>query len=163
MLALSSLEDEVRVVQITKIDIEGHDLIVMNVHLEAYKDVTRKQQGEKLLEVFREYNKKYPVLLVGDFNAEPEFYKDQFNDNDIMIQFNSEKGLNPAITDDEYYGDPDSYYTFSSEEPAIKIDYIFYNDSLERVSSEVIHEAGTISDHLPLYMSFTFKNASQSN
>jgi endonuclease/exonuclease/phosphatase family metal-dependent hydrolase len=150
-----------RLIQVSKLRIGEHNLIVMNVHLEAFDEETREIQGERVIEVYRKYCDQYPVLLIGDFNAEPEFYSDRFNHKDIMVQFNSEPGLQPAISADEYYGERSDHYTFSSERPGKKIDYIFYNDSIQEVRSGVLRAAGTISDHLPLYMEFTFSDGSK--
>ena len=150
-----------RLIQVCKLKIGEREMVVLNVHLEAYDRETRQLQGEALLETYRKYASDYPVLIIGDFNAQPEFYKDQFDPRDIMIHFNSEPGLHPAVSADNYYTNSEKYYTFSSEAPSIKIDYIYHNDFLEPISARVMKEAGTISDHLPFLLRFKFKDELQ--
>jgi endonuclease/exonuclease/phosphatase family metal-dependent hydrolase len=50
------------------------------------------------------------------------------------------------------------YFTFNSVSPDRRIDYFFFNpEFIQFVEAEVMHDAGQISDHLPVQMIFTFK------
>lgn len=62
-----------RVMQINKIQLYSDTLIVMNVHLEAFDRETRELQAEEVLVEFNKWSKKYPVILMGDFNSRPPF------------------------------------------------------------------------------------------
>lgn len=58
-----------RLIQVVKIEIGTHTLILLNVHLEAFDQETRQIQAQKVLEVYRSYKDQYPVIVAGDFNA----------------------------------------------------------------------------------------------
>ncbi len=45
-------------------------------------------------------------------------------------------------------------YTYSSESPHSRLDYIFFRDQLRLVSGEGVAAAGTMSDHLPVLATF---------
>ncbi len=144
-----------RLLEVNKIALGGQSLILMNVHLEAYVKETREAQAKKILEYFNFYSKQYPVLLIGDFNATTEINTDDSTIATIM------KGLNiaKAIPDSTYNADKSRYFTYSSANPKIKIDYIFYNsDKILALDSKVVSDAGEISDHLPVYMEFVILN-----
>lgn len=139
-----------RLLEVVKLKIDSTDVIIMNVHLEAYDQETREIQAKKVLEHYNFFAKSYPVLLVGDFNATPDVGADTtietiLSGQDIMMA--------TGITD--YEQDPKSHYTYSSANPEVKIDYIFYNRSkIIPVETRVVQEALDISDHLPVLAKF---------
>ena len=64
-----------------------------------------------------------------------------------------------AISQQQYQSNPEQYFTFSSANPVYMIDYILYNGSfIKAVDAYVVHEAGEISDHLPVVFDFVLKN-----
>ena len=58
-----------RLAQIVKVTLNNKDVILINVHLEAFDKTTREKQFEEVLEIFNRYKKKYPTILLGDFNS----------------------------------------------------------------------------------------------
>lgn len=74
-------------------------------------------------------NTALPIVLMGDFNAEPD--EDTFKP--LYERFSDTLGAEPK--------------TFPSDAPGIKIDYIFYR-GLECKNTRVINEV--VSDHLPV-------------
>jgi len=147
-----------RLIQIVTVKIDEKTLILMNVHLEAYDKETRRIQAEVLIEQYRLYADKYPVILMGDFNASPE---PDSEDPSIIDIFQNEPGLSSAISFDQYQKKPEDYYTFSSEDPYQMIDYIFYNNEINPIESRVVQEFGMVSDHYPVFFRFTFSNESE--
>jgi len=144
-----------RLIQIVQVDV-GQPLILMNVHLEAFDREVRKKQMQIVLNKYREYEKNYPVILLGDFNSVPPF--DETSDAGEMNVLFEESGLAPGISRETYLEDRSKYFTFSSRNPSRKIDHIFYSsDELAPVSADVLKSAGQISDHLPLMFTFTFR------
>ncbi len=144
-----------RLLQITKIDIGDTELIVMNVHLEAYNKEARQNQAKYVLDTYRKYASTYPVILLGDFNAEAPYCKDT-QDSLTLSYFLDEPHLNQAITQMMYEKAPSTFFTFNSDTPFQKIDYIFYSsDKIQSIDAKVLHDFGEISDHLPVLMRFT--------
>jgi endonuclease/exonuclease/phosphatase family metal-dependent hydrolase len=149
-----------RLIQIVKIKLNAHTLIVLNVHLEAYHVETREIQAKQLLDVYRSYKDKYPVLLIGDFNCVPpdapkkkDFIDEpeaDFSGDKTITFFLNEPGLKPA------YLLKHQGLTFPSGKPTRKLDYIFYtHETIELIDTHLI--AIDSSDHLPLIMRFSFK------
>jgi len=147
-----------RIAQVNKVDINGTEIILINVHLEAFDVPTREKQAETLLKLYREYTKKYPVLLFGDFNSTPPNATHPYAVEKTMSLLFSEPGLKAAISDSTYMANENAYFTYDSRNPDIKIDYILYNsDKIKAVEARVVNGAGEISDHLPVYLRFILK------
>ncbi|MEX0813737.1 MAG: endonuclease/exonuclease/phosphatase family protein [Chitinophagales bacterium] len=148
-----------RLLQITKIDIDGQPLILMNVHLEAYDQNTRVAQAKKVLGYFRQYAKDYPVILAGDFNSDPIY-------SDVPGQ-KQEPTISFFLDTEDLEAASLAYYpiekekvkaTFPADNPDVKLDYIFYTaDRIEKIDFKVLEDFGTASDHLPVMMEFRFK------
>lgn len=148
-----------RIAQVDKIDMNGTEIILINVHLEAFDVPTREKQAETLLKLYREYADKYPVLLFGDFNSTPPNATNPYAIEQTMNTLLSEPGLKAAIWDSVYLANEKAHFTFDSRNPDIKIDYILYNsDKIKAIDARVVREAGEISDHLPVYLKFILKN-----
>jgi endonuclease/exonuclease/phosphatase family metal-dependent hydrolase len=147
-----------RLIQVVKNKIAAHTLVVLNVHLEAWEQKTRENQAKRVLDIYRYYKDKYPVLVVGDFNALPpaalqkknfadESNSDFTQDKTIEIIL-SEKSLKTAF--------PGSTFTFPADKPTRKLDYIFYeHEKMNLLDTRVVYIDS--SDHLPLVMQFSFK------
>lgn len=149
-----------RLVQIVDVQIDERMLTVMNVHLEAFDTETREAQAIVLADMYKQLADKGPVLLIGDFNSRPPWEQE----TDAVIQTLLNAGnIASAIAKAQYEMNPAAHYTFSSGEPYQMIDYIFYNPTfIQAIDARVIREAGDISDHLPVLMTFTFKSANDS-
>jgi len=145
-----------RLIQKTWLKTIRGDLLVMNVHLEAFDQETRIMHVEKVIEEYIKYADKLPVLLIGDFNSRA-MGEDGPIDESARRMFEV-TGIAAAITDSLFAIDPMKNYTFSSGEPVEKIDYIFYNTKfIEKIDAKVVQEFGEASDHLPVWMQFVLK------
>lgn len=147
-----------RLVQITKIQTVEKELVLLNLHLEALDRETREVQAHTVLDIYRSYKDDYPVLIVGDFNSVPptaeqkKDFKDEpetdFTGDETISLFLQEKSLQAAEL---------SKFTFPSDKPTRKLDYIFYNHAKIELIKIYTVEMNS-SDHLPLIMEFSFKD-----
>lgn len=142
-----------RLAQITKINIQGRSVILINVHLEAFETSTRQKQTEFIQELLSQYVNKYPVLLIGDFNST------LINGNNPQPTINlllKNPDLKSAVPQENLTDK--KAMTFPSDKPIAKLDYIFYTPkTIEVVEWGIISEAKQASDHLPLMMKFRFR------
>ncbi|MCP5049176.1 MAG: hypothetical protein GY940_18550 [bacterium] len=154
-----------RLIQVVKIGIGGHTLVVLNVHLEAFDQETRESQVQRVMETYRSYKDNYPVLLIGDFNAPPPdaLQKKNFADEpeadfttDKTIAFIlKESSLKAAFMEVPAEKNQDSVFTFPSDKPTRKLDYIFYHhEKITLVSADTVRIDS--SDLLPLVVRFSF-------
>lgn len=132
-----------RLAQVCRVAFQGQELIVINVHLEAFDRDTRAIHSAQVLAIYRHYAAKYPTILLGDFNSSPD-------EVDATIAPFLEAADMQAVA---LAGDRLTY-SYDSADPSARLDYIFYNDKLRLLAGEVITDAGTISDHLPVMASF---------
>ncbi|MFY0652543.1 MAG: endonuclease/exonuclease/phosphatase family protein [Cyclobacteriaceae bacterium] len=141
-----------RLIQISKIDLGEQFLYVLNVHLEAYDKDARARQAEIVVDYFSKYSSDFPTILIGDFNAEP--YGENSSDRTFDIIM-SARNIAHAFNKDQLLVNPEQWSTYSSEDPTVKIDYIFYSkDKITPLKYKVLREAVDISDHLPILFSF---------
>lgn len=157
-----------RLIQVVKLQIGMDQMVVLNVHLEAFDQRTREIQAERVLNVYRSYKDDFPVLLIGDFNAPtpdglasadlPTAMASTFvNDRtiDILLQ---EPSLREAFTDSIYALHGTDAFTYSSVKPEVKIDHIFYNhDRIRPLEAYVPRFSRQPSDHKAVVMRFTVK------
>lgn len=144
-----------RLAQVSSIVIEDETLIIINVHLEAWDVPTRTTQAETVLNIFNDYAKDYPVLLIGDFNSTPPFATNRYQDDNTTNYFFDNENIGVAIEKEQYLLNESANFTYSSGDPTIKIDFIFYNkNKIKPIDSRVVNEAGDISDHLPVWFKF---------
>lgn len=131
-------------------------LLIINVHFEAWNGPTRELQSEIVLDLYKKHEKNHPVILLGYFNCTPPFAVNAFDENTIH-KLLKHPSISMAIKKPRYLQSPVAHFTFNSGNPYEKIDYIFYNNRyLNCLNAEVMHEAGEISDHLPVRAVFTF-------
>lgn len=136
-----------RLAQVVKVVINNVEIVLINVHLEAFDKPTRVKQFHFVLNLFERYSKNNPTILLGDFNSEAR-------DKDAIIKqlFSRIEIGNVAFTE----GNPEN--TFDSRMPSKRIDYIFYTKKhFKNVSGSVLSEFGDVSDHLPIEMRFMLK------
>jgi endonuclease/exonuclease/phosphatase family metal-dependent hydrolase len=147
-----------RLIQAVKIQIKEREIIILNVHLEAFDRETRERQAVKVLDMYRSFKDDYPVLVIGDFNCVPPdaTQKNNFidepdidftNDNTIEL-FLAEKSLSAA--------EPVTF-TFPSDSPTRKLDHIFYNHDKITLVKSWVATGIACSDHLPLIIQFSLK------
>ena len=147
-----------RLIQVAELKIEDHSVIILNVHLEAFDQETREVQATEVLNVIEQYISSYPVILIGDFNARPPFASKQVTQESTISIFMQHPLLSPALSRNNYLANEQSHFTFDTATPYEKLDYIFYSHhSIQLVNVSTVTEAGEISDHFPLLMSFTMR------
>jgi endonuclease/exonuclease/phosphatase family metal-dependent hydrolase len=136
-----------RLAQVVKVTLNEQDVVVINVHLEAFDKPTGVNQLEEVLVIFNQYKDKYPTILLGDFNSRARdtaaIIQKMFAMTDVgNAAFNAENPVN----------------TFDTKKPFERIDYIFYTkNSIEYISGKVLTEFEQASDHLPVFMKFRLK------
>jgi endonuclease/exonuclease/phosphatase family metal-dependent hydrolase len=142
-----------RIIQIAEVELGPRTLVILNVHLEAYKRKTREDQAAVVASTVRKHMHK-PLILLGDFNAGPPWQTDDTTLATIMAI----EGLHKEFPEAAYReADEARLYTASSSRPRKSIDHIFYNDQVRCLSARVLQDAGTGSDHLPVMMEFQLK------
>ncbi len=141
-----------RLIQKTELKTKTGNLMILNVHLEAFDEETRNEHIQKTIEEFNKYRKVMPTLLVGDFNSPQDSLGTR---NKLLDQLINMNDVGMAIPDSVYKKNMIEYNTFSSRDPYTKIDYIFYNtDMIKAIESGVAQEYGEVSDHYPVWMKF---------
>ncbi|MCJ8008503.1 endonuclease/exonuclease/phosphatase family protein [Lederbergia wuyishanensis] len=128
---LTSYEEEPRGCLKATIDLNGVHVNVFNTHL-SLEPISRMKQIDELIEVTS--REKYPSVLMGDFNAEPESeeIKKLLKDTNFTDCF-SNIGRNES---------------YPADGPNIRIDYIFTSTELDSFNEKVVNRKG--SDHLPI-------------
>lgn len=145
-----------RLIQKTWVETKKGELLLMNVHLEAFDQETRVLHVDAVIEEYLKYANDLPVLLIGDFNSRAIGADGPLNESARKMFELS--GIGMAISDSLFLTHPKQFYTFSSGDPVEKIDYIFYNTKfIEKLDAQVIQEAGQVSDHFPVWMQFVLK------
>lgn len=131
-----------RLLQITTVKHPLGDITFMNVHAEAFDKTTRKAHIDFVYDKFWEAAKKGPVILVGDFNSDPN-YK-----NSSIGKFLNDKRIGCAVM----RMDIPIEKTYPSDLPKERLDYIFFTTSDFKLNnSKILKEYGDISDHLPCF------------
>ncbi|WP_375581347.1 endonuclease/exonuclease/phosphatase family protein [Marivirga tractuosa] len=145
-----------RILQTVKVQYNSDTIIFMNVHLEAFDKETRELQAEKVLAEFNKWSKDYPVILMGDFNSRPPFASEVIEKEKTIEIFLNDPLIEEAISKDQYLQDESHYFTFNTDKPYERLDYIFYNkNKIRKIDADVLRAAKDISDHLPVWMKFT--------
>ncbi|CAA0247316.1 endonuclease/exonuclease/phosphatase family protein [Tenacibaculum maritimum] len=136
-----------RLAQVVTIQLEGKEVVVINVHLEAFDKVTRKKQLDTVIEIFKKYAATNPTILLGDFNSDPTYKEPVIQKVFEMLDIG-----NAAFSPGDYE------LTFDTKQPFERLDYIFYTkNTIAYVKGRVLKDFGEASDHLPVEMSFTLK------
>lgn len=136
-----------RLAQVVKVTLNDKEVILINVHLEAFDKPTREKQFEEVLAIFNTYKDEYPTILMGDFNS-------RARDKNAIIQkmFAMDDVGNATFNIDAIEN------TFDTKSPFERIDYIFYTkNSIAYISGKVLNKFGQASDHLPVFMEFRLK------
>lgn len=136
-----------RLAQVVKVTLNEQEVVLINVHLEAFEKQTRVNQFEEVLALFNKYKDKYPTILLGDFNSSAK-------DEKAIIQ----KLFTMNTVGNAAFNIVNLENTFNSKDPFERIDYIFYTkNSIEYISGKVLNSFEEASDHLPVEMSFRLK------
>ncbi len=144
-----------RLVQKAVLNLDSGQLMILNLHLEAFDQETRVAQAKVVRKMYDSLSTEMPVLLIGDFNSTVP--GGPYLSEAIEIIMGSDD-IESAVRLEQYNSNPEQYFTFSSGTPEYMIDFIFYNPSrIEKISSRVVSEMGEASDHLPVVMEFLVK------
>ncbi len=148
-----------RLIQMAELEIGSRQLIVLNVHLEAFDEITREEQAKILLQLVDSLISDRPLIVMGDFNARPPFASEQMTKENTMKWFYEHPELSAAVSQQEYLKNETGHFTFDTSAPYEKLDYIFYNHRfINPIKGTVLSEAGPISDHLPVHFTFTWRD-----
>ncbi|MDO6812998.1 endonuclease/exonuclease/phosphatase family protein [Tenacibaculum soleae] len=136
-----------RLAQVVKVVLEGKEVVIINIHLEAFDKPTRVRQFEYVLELFKQYKDNYPTILLGDFNSKAR-------DKEAAVQkIFKMNGVGNAA-----FNAVNPSNTFDTKNPFERIDYIFYTENtIEYVNGKVLNDFEQASDHLPVEMQFKLK------
>lgn len=146
-----------RLIQTSTLSVNGKELTVMNVHLEAFSEKTRAIHIQQVFERFKKLATQGPTILLGDFN-ESVFPMATSG----MLPFYEDAKFDSAISMERLKENKSTHYTYSAETPKAKIDYIFYSsDYIEMLEAKTIRLTKLLSDHLPVMMRFQFKTVNE--
>lgn len=148
-----------RLIQTAQLSVHGREVLVLNVHLEAFDKETREIQATEVLQFVDQYVQQQPLILIGDFNARPPYASEIIDQEQTISMFLDHPALSPAINRQAYLAHEQQNFTYHSRDPFEKLDYIFYTHQyIQPVTATTVREAGEISDHLPVFMTFTFQD-----
>lgn len=129
----------------------GYIFYVFNTHLSHVSEYARNQSASLLLEKIRVLAGKAPVVLMGDFNGQPDdrMYKTITGhwDGYIPMWDTRFESLNVALNP------PGTFNGFGSNTDEVIIDHIFVNNLFSTVNFDtypVIQDGVFISDHYPI-------------
>ena len=132
----------------------GKELFVMNTHLDHVGVAARREGVKLVLDKIQELGGDLPVILTGDFNAEPE--------SDVIKQVTDttdpEHLTDARTVADLVYGPNWTFHDFGSipYEHRERIDYIFVKNGLEVLKYGILAETegdAHLSDHAPVLVS----------
>ena len=143
-----------RLAQVATVQIGERSLVVINLHLEAFDAPTRQRQTEFVLQLAETYGQQQPVLLLGDFNSAVN--REAEGEPRSITTVLDSPILAAAVPPDQL-AQPEQF-TFPSDKPQHKLDYVFYTpDSLEVLDVQVLSAAAQASDHLPVVVRLRFR------
>lgn len=143
-----------RLAQLTEVTIGDRTVVVINVHLEAFDGPTRRNQTVFVRQLAERQAQQYPVVVLGDFNSAID--RDAEGEP-RSIQTMLESSLLASAVPAEHVTQPEQW-TFPSDTPQHKLDYIFYSvDTLELLDVQVLTTAAQASDHLPVAIRLQFR------
>ncbi len=122
-------------------------VLVFNTHFDHIGEKAREESSKLIINKVNEINKEnHPVILMGDFNAEPD-------SNPIKI-IKEELSDGAELSKDGIYGPRGTFTGFTQGEKAKKrIDYIFIKNlkvSKYRHIDDKMKNNNFLSDHLPV-------------
>ncbi|PID68297.1 MAG: endonuclease/exonuclease/phosphatase [Flavobacteriia bacterium] len=136
-----------RLAQVVTVNLDGREVKVINVHLEAFDKPTRVIHTDDVLALYNRFAKDYPTILLGDFNSDPDFESPAID----KILSQTDIG-NAAFTPGSYEN------TYDTADPFKRIDFIFYStNTIDYVDGRVMNSFAQASDHLPVEMRFRLK------
>lgn len=129
---------------------------VFNTHLDHLGEVARTKGIQLIISKIAALNtKNYPVILMGDFNSEP--------DSDRIIALKKEMKDSREISEEKPFGPSGTFNGFKHDEPVTNlIDYIFIssNNKLKVKKYAILSDSKDLkypSDHLPVFVMLKYK------
>ncbi len=121
--------------------------LVFNTHFDHIGQIAREMSARLILNKINEINKRnHPIILMGDFNSEPE--------SDPIKIFKKELKDGAEISPGNIYGPVGTYTGFTKNEiPKRRIDFIFVKDLKVlkyRHIDDKMKNNNYLSDHLPV-------------
>lgn len=124
-------------------------LYLLNVHLEAFDPETRAIQTRILADRTRALIKAGQLVIVaGDFNSTADCQADE-----TLAHLRAVEGLTIGT------GCAAQWHTYPADGPSEGIDHILVGPGIRLIGTKVLHQAGTASDHLPLYAQLVIEQA----
>jgi len=134
----------------------GNQFWVFNTHLDHIGDIARNKGLELILKKMETLNiNKLPVILMGDFNLEPN--------SEAIVSLKNKMNDSREISNEIPYGPEGTFNAFNFESIATKrIDYIFVSNSqeIEVQKYAVLNNSNHLkfpSDHFPVFIQLIFK------
>ena len=149
-----------RYVQVVTIDVLGKKIKVANLHLEAFDSQNKNEQALFLLQLMK--SEKVDILA-GDFNTLPLGALKRSGFSNPLDDYDYDKTpeilkalpLKEIVDPTTYQMDENIWFTFPSDKPDRRLDYIYYAESWNLLNKEVTYPSRSeISDHLPVSASF---------
>ncbi len=151
-----------RLAQRVKVNIAGRDVMLFNVHTEAFDAPTRMQQIKFLKEWFLQVAQTMPVIMMGDFNSDSRYESDDLSDAEsnknsaAILQFYDDPRIGTTSAKESL--SQQHTLTYPSDKPTEQLDYIFFSSThFELITAKVLTDFGQVSDHLPFYAELRFK------
>lgn len=150
-----------RYIERVEVELPGVKVPIVNVHLEAFNTENRVAQAKLLAESLAgEAGGGSLLLFGGDLNAVPPEqpvktgYADEpgtSHEGDHTLDvLRAVPGLSDSVAPAVFAASPERFFTFPSHAPSRKLDYLFTGSGWEVLEARVGHEAGEVSDHLPI-------------
>ncbi len=143
-----------RLAQVCAVQLPEGEIMVINLHLEAYIAPARIAQIKMVEQLYLAYRPLGPVIIAGDFNVAASV--PAMDAQDLLGQLLTWPGLACAIPPGEW--GMAQHLTFPSNAPVEQIDFIFYDSTrIINQASGTSPLAGTASDHRPVWLQFSFR------
>lgn len=130
----------------------GKRFFVFNVHFDHVGKQARLESIKLIIEKINEFTENQPVVLMGDFNFEPDkapyaLVTEKLNDSRLLTE--------------APYGPEATFNGFAFRRPpARRIDYVFVNDMIQVVSYATLSDSQDMrypSDHFPVLVELLFE------
>lgn len=129
----------------------GKKLYVFNTHFDHIGEKARQESVKLIRYMAEKINfRRYPCIIMGDFNAEPGPFFSDFSDNEW---------LDSRLIALTRTGPEGTFHGFGKEETKRRIDYIFVKKMQVLQSAhlpDLRPDGGFLSDHLPVKATIAF-------
>jgi len=135
----------------------GKIFFVLNTHFDHIGKIARRESAKLILNKVKLYSKKMPVIVMGDFNSEPEAEAIQIlTDTSNPLRLTDSYRVSPIVQGPEW-----TFHEFGRLplNERTRIDYIFVKNNVKVLSYKVIDEKVDnkyVSDHNPVLVQVGF-------